>query len=56
MYFTAAEVAARIPEEKDNSENARTDTEDDSCFDKDSEDDFDPELDKEDIRDINIRD
>jgi hypothetical protein len=55
LYFTAAEVAAGIPEEDDDGENAGTDTEDDSCFDKDSEDDFDPELDEEDMRDMNIR-
>jgi hypothetical protein len=59
LYYTAAEVAARISEEEDDDgSTVATDTEDDrdACFDADSEDDFDPESDEEDIRNMNMRD
>lgn len=55
LYYTAAEVAAEVPEIKDES-NVTIDSEDEieDQFDIDSDDDFDPESD-EDAQDMNMR-
>jgi hypothetical protein len=55
LYYTEKEIKDEVPEIEDG---GGTDSEDETidCPDTDSEDDFNPESNKENLRDMNIRD